>query len=72
MTGYTSGYVPPKGNAGGAAHGQFSTKKNPRSVPEKGSQIGSGSSYGTNADREKVMSLKKEQARKENLRGYAC
>lgn len=63
------GYKPPMGNAGRAARGEYSTKSNPLSVPEKGSQIGPG--YG-NSDRLKAMRSKDEQAKKENLRGQAC
>jgi len=63
------GYKPPTGSAGAKAHGEYSTKKNPLSVPQKGSQIGPG--YG-NADRMKAMRSKDEQAAKENLRGQAC
>lgn len=63
------GYKPPSGSAGAKAHGMFSTKSNPLSVPEKGSQIGAG--YG-NADRMKAMKAKDEQAKKESLRGQAC
>jgi hypothetical protein len=63
------GYKPPSGSAGSAAKGLYSTKTNPLSVPEKGSQIGAG--YG-NADRMKAMNSKNEQAKKENLRGQAC
>lgn len=60
------GYHPPTGSAGAKAFGEHSTKSNPLSVPKKGSSIGPG--YG-NADRMKAMSLKDEQAKKENLRG---
>lgn len=63
------GYKPPGGSAGRAAKGEYSTKSNPLSVPEKGSQIGAG--YG-NADRMKAMSNKDQQLKKENLRGQAC
>ncbi len=63
------GYKPPAGNAGSKAKGEYSTKSNPLSVPQKGSQIGAG--YG-NADRMKAMSNKDQQAKKENLRGQAC
>ncbi len=63
------GYKPPSGSAGAKARGEYSTKSNPLSVPEKGSQIGAG--YG-NADRMKAMSNKDQQAKKENLRGQAC
>lgn len=63
------GYKPPTGSAGRAARGEYSTKSNPLSVPQKGSEIGAG--YG-NADRMKAMRNKDEQAKKENLRGQAC
>lgn len=63
------GYKPPMGSAGRAAHGEYSTKSNPLSVPKKGSQIGAG--YG-NADRMKAMSNKDQQLAKENLRGQPC
>ncbi len=63
------GYKPPSGSAGAKAHGEYSTKSNPLSVPQKGSQIGAG--YG-NADRLKAMRNKDEELRKENLRGQAC
>jgi hypothetical protein len=63
------GYKPPSGSAGAKAHGEYSTKSNPLSVPEKGSMIGPG--YG-NADRLKAMRSKDEQLKKENLRGQAC
>jgi len=63
------GYKPPTGSAGRAAKGEYSTKSNPLSVPQKGSQIGAG--YG-NADRMKAMSSKDAQEKKENLRGQAC
>lgn len=63
------GYKPPAGNAGAKAHGEYSSKSNPLSVPQKGSQIGAG--YG-NADRMKAMSNKDAQAVKENLRGQPC
>jgi hypothetical protein len=63
------GYKPPQGSAGRKAFGEYSTKRNPLSVPEKGSEIGPG--YG-NADRLKAMRSKDEQLKKENLRGQAC
>ena len=63
------GYKPPTGSAGGEARGLYSTKSNPRAVPEKGSQIGPG--YG-NSDRMKAMASKDAQAKKESLRGQAC
>ncbi len=72
MTAYSNGYVPPKGSAGSAAFGEYSTKKNPMSVPKKGSAISSASEYGYNSDRAKAMSLKDQQMRKESLRGYGC
>lgn len=65
----SAGYKPPTGSAGSKAHGEYSHKKNPLSVPEKGSAIGAG--YG-NADRMKAMRNKDEQLRKENLRGQPC
>jgi hypothetical protein len=71
MTGYSSGYVPPKGNAGGEAIGAYSTKSNPRSVPKKGSSLAGDMGDGYNSDRGKVMSLKNAQAMNENLRGQA-
>jgi hypothetical protein len=63
------GYKPPTGSAGAKAHGEYSTKANPLSVPAKGSSIGPG--YG-NSDRMKAMSAKNAQAAKENLRGQPC
>jgi hypothetical protein len=63
------GYKPPSGSAGSKAHGAYSTKSNPLSVPMKGSAIGPG--YG-NADRQKAMRSKDEQLAKEVLRGQAC
>ncbi len=63
------GYKPPTGSAGRAAKGEYSTKSNPLSVPQKGSEIGAG--YG-NADRMKAMANKDAQEKKENLRGQAC
>ncbi len=63
------GYKPPTGSAGRAAKGEYSTKSNPLSVPKKGSEIGTG--YG-NADRQKAMRSKDEEAKKESLRGQAC
>lgn len=72
MTGYSNGYKPPTGSAGGEAIGEYSYKKNPRSVPRKGSSLPGGTGFAPNADREKVMRLKDEQGRKENLRGYGC
>lgn len=72
MKGYGNSYVPPKGSAGSAAKGEYSYKKNPMSTPMKGSQIGSSSEFGDNADRSKVKKLQAEQARAESLRGYGC
>lgn len=63
------GYKPPTGSAGRAAKGEYSSKSNPLKAPMKGSQIGAG--YG-NSDRMKIMGLKDEQEKKENLRGQAC
>ncbi len=63
------GYKPPSGSAGSAARGEYGYKKNPLSVPEKGSMIGAG--YG-DGDRMKAMRNKDEQLKKENLRGQAC
>ena len=63
------GYHPPTGSAGAKAFGEYSTKRNPLSVPQKGSSI--GPRYG-NADRMKAMSHKDEQAKKESLRGQPC
>lgn len=72
MTGFSNGYKPPQGSAGGEAFGDFSYKSNPRSVPKKGSSISSDSNFGQNSDRSKLMRLKDEQAKKESLRGYGC
>lgn len=72
MQGSAAGYVPPKGNAGSEAKGEYSYKSNPRAVPKKGSSIASASEFGTNADRQKMMGLKDEQAKKESLRGKGC
>lgn len=63
------GYHPPTGSAGAKAFGEYSTKRNPLSVPKKGSDIGAG--YG-NADRMKAMRAKDEQEKKESLRGQPC
>lgn len=63
------GYHPPTGSAGSRAFGDYSHKKNPLSVPKKGSELGAG--YG-NSDRMKAMSLKDQQEKKEALRGQAC
>jgi len=71
MTGYSSGYVPPKGSAGSAAKGEYSTKSNPRSVPRKGSSLDGSMGDGYNSDRNKVMGLKRSQAMNENLRGQS-
>ncbi len=71
MTGYSNGYTPPKGSAGGEAKGEFSHSRNPRSVPRKGSSIDGDMGDGYNSDRGKVMGLKKAQAMNENLRGKA-
>lgn len=72
MEGGSKGYVPPKGSAGGEARGAFSYKKNPRPVPMKGSSISGESEFGQNADKEKVVRMKNEEAKKESLRGYGC
>lgn len=72
MQSYGKGYKPPSGSAGGEAKGQFSSKGNPRSVPKKGSEIGSMSDYGMNADKAKVKGLEKAQAQNEKLRGIGC
>lgn len=72
MTAYNNGYVPPKGSAGKAAFGEYSHKKNPMSVPKKGSALMGSSEFADNADHNKVMRLKGEQERNESLRGYAC
>jgi hypothetical protein len=72
MQGYNNGYIPPRGSAGSEAIGEYSTKKNPRPVPKKGSSLSSASEYGRNADKEKIMRLKDEEARKESLRGMGC
>lgn len=69
MTGYSSGYVPPKGSAGVSAKGEYSSKSNPKAVPRKGSSIEGGMGDGYNSDRNKVMGLKKAQAMNESLRG---
>lgn len=71
MTGYSSGYVPPKGSAGVAAKGEYSHDRNPKAVPRKGSSLEGDMGYGYNSDRGKVMGLKREQAMNENLRGQA-
>jgi len=63
------GYTPPSGSAGTKAHGNYSTKSNPLSVPKKGSDIGPG--YG-NSDRMMIMREKDAQEKKESLRGQPC
>jgi len=63
------GYQPPSGSAGASAFGEYTNKKNPMSVPKKGSDIGPG--YG-NSDRMKAMAAKEEEAKKESLRGMPC
>ena len=70
MKGYSNGYKPPSGSAGGEAHGMHSYYKNPRMVPKRGSDIKSDSQYGMNADRQKMGSLQAQQAKYESLRGY--
>lgn len=72
MSGYSNGYVPPRGNAGSEARGEYSTKRNPRPVPKKGSQISAASEFGRNSDRDKIMRMKDEQEKKESLRGIGC
>lgn len=72
MTAYNNGYVPPKGSAGKAAFGEYSNKRNPMSVPKKGSALEGSSEFADNADHNKVMALKRQQAMNENLRGYSC
>lgn len=72
MTAYDNGYVPPRGSAGRAAFGEYSHKRNPMGVPKKGSALDGTGEFADNADHNKVMRLKDEQERKENLRGYAC
>jgi hypothetical protein len=72
MQGYNNGYIPPKGNAGSEARGQYSSKSNPRPVPKKGSSISSASEFGRNPDKQKIMGLKDRQAQKESLRGIGC
>ena len=74
MKGYSNGYKPPQGSAGGEARGEYSHRSNPRPVPRKGSSImAAGDTYGhKNADRSKVMGMEKEQERREGLRGYGC
>jgi len=71
MTGFNSGYVPPKGSAGSEAKGAYSTRSNPKSVPRKGSSLEGDMGYAYNSDRNKVMDLKRSQAMNENLRGQA-
>lgn len=72
MKGYGKGYKPPSGSAGGEARGAYSSKKNPRPTPMKGSEIRDNSAYGMNADKTKVKELQAEQAKAESLRGYGC
>lgn len=72
MDAYNNGYVPPRGSAGAAAFGEYSTKKNPMSVPRKGSALPSGSDFGDNKDRNRVQALTRDEAMKESLRGYSC
>lgn len=72
MQGYSNGYKPPSGSAGGEAKGEYSTKGNPRSVPKKGSSIPDVSPMGQNADHSKMARMQSEQAKKESLRGYGC
>lgn len=69
MTAYNNGYTPPKGSAGSEAKGEFSTSRNPRSVPRKGSSLDGDMGDRYNADRGKVMGLKRSQAMNETLRG---
>lgn len=71
MTGYSNGYTPPKGSAGSEARGEYSSNRNPRGVPRKGSSIDGDMGDGYNPDRGKVQSLKRSQAMNENLRGKA-
>lgn len=72
MTGFSNGYVPPKGSAGSEAYGAYSTKGNPRPTPKKGSSISAASEFGQNSDRQKMMRMKDAEAKKESLRGYGC
>lgn len=72
MTAYNNGYVPPRGSAGAAAYGEYSTRKNPMSVPRKGSSLPDGAEYGYNSDAQKVHNLTRAESAKESLRGYAC
>lgn len=72
MKGYSNSYKPPSGSAGVEAKGEYSHKSNPRSVPKKGSALGSDSPYGMNADKSKVKGLQAEQRSAESLRGYGC
>ena len=65
-------YGPPSGSAGGEAKGMFENKSNPRSVPKKGSQIPRSYVFGMNGDKSKVVSMQKEQMKKESLRGQGC
>jgi len=72
MKAYNRGYKPSEGSAGGEAFGEYSNKKNPRPVPEKGSEIKAASAYGMNSDKSKVMQMKNQQMKKEDLRGTGC
>ena len=72
MKGSGKGYKPPSGSAGGEARGEYSSKKNPRPVPSKGSMIKADAAFGMNADKSKVKRLQGEQAKAESLRGYGC
>lgn len=72
MTGYSEGYIPPKGSAGSKAKGVYSHNNNPLPRPKVGSQIGSASEFGQNSDRMKMMKMKDEQMKQESLRGYGC
>jgi len=65
------GYKPPSGSAGVKAFGPGSHKKNPLSVPKKGSSIGGDAPYGA-ADRQKVQMLMKKQEANESQRGKGC
>jgi len=72
MQGESKSYKPPKGSAGSAAFGEYSHKKNPKSVPKKGSSIRMDSAYQMNPDKAKVKRLEAEQAKAESLRGKGC
>ena len=65
-------YSPPSGSAGGESKGMFESKSNPRSIPEKGSQIPKSFIFGMNGDKSKVVSMQKAQMAKESLRGQGC